>query len=68
VVFSGIQHRSDEIARYLGMRYMSETRSARWIGISLGGLLVLLLALNAMSRTEASDSPEPASVEMPAQH
>lgn len=47
---------------------MSETRSARWIGISLGGLLVLLLALNAMSRTEASDSPEPASVEMPAQH
>lgn len=35
---------------------MSETKSARWVGLGLGGLLILILALNAMSRTEASDN------------
>jgi hypothetical protein len=41
-----------------GLIEMSETQSARWVGLGLGGLLILLLALNAMSRTEASDGPE----------
>ena len=35
---------------------MSETKSARWVGLGLGGLLILILALNAMTRTEASDN------------
>jgi hypothetical protein len=32
---------------------MSETRSARWVGLGLGLVLTLVFALNAVSRTEA---------------
>jgi len=35
---------------------MSETQSGRWVGLALGALLLVLFALNAVSRTaEASD-------------
>ena len=46
---------------------MSEASSARWVGLSLGALLIVALVLNAMSRTEASDnaSPAPAAVSDP---
>ena len=43
---------------------MSETRSARWVGLSLGLLFALLMVLNAMSRTEASDTPDTPSAAM----
>ena len=35
---------------------MSETQSGRWVGLALGALLMVLFALNAVSRTaEAGD-------------
>jgi hypothetical protein len=36
---------------------MSETRSARWVGLGLGAVFTLVLFLNAMTRTEALDRP-----------
>jgi hypothetical protein len=39
---------------------MSETQSARWVGLALGAVLTIILALNAISRTEASDTADAA--------
>ena len=38
---------------------MSETQSARWVGLGLGLVLTLVFVLNAATRTEALDSATP---------
>ena len=39
---------------------MSETQSARSVGLTLGGLLILVLMLNAVSRTAEADDADKA--------
>ena len=41
---------------------MSETQSGRWVGLALGALLLVLFALNAVSRTAEAGDDAAASV------